>query len=913
MAYPVTLNGRTYTLADFEGTNYVEGLPDAFEDFVTHAGDIYNSTSTTSNSIGTGSKTFTVESAKPYQAGTPLRIADAAAPSTNFMDTIVTSYSGTTLVVDSVGYAGSGTFTSWNVNIGGAASVAGTVAIAQGGTGATTAAAARTNLDVYSKADADSRFLNVSGEASDVSITGDLTVDTDTFVVDGTNDLIGVGTASPAPHNANGVAIQIDGGSNASELRLTNTTTGAASGNGFHFATVGNKAYIVQNESDDLYIYANGNEILRFNSSNQAVFGASADRQVLIGATDNTNATDATLILENNTQASTHGKLFIASGTTTPGTNLGLGFVGFGDANKVPSAFMGVYADGGWTSGSDMPTRMAFFTTADGASSASERMRITNDGDVNFGVSNARIDSTGIVKAANGSESAPGVSFINDPDNGMFRATTNTLAFATAGSEAMRIDSSQRVLIGTTASNTTISANPALQVAGTTYDKAMIGAYRYDDGAGSPAHLTMSKSRGTSVNTQTIVQSGDTLGQVNFAGSDGTTFRAAAYIQGFVDGTPGSNDMPGRLVFSTTKDGANTPTEAMRIEQNQRLRISTSNNTGALTSYRTYTGEGAYIAGSVNGGGAGPYPRYLDLVACGDSSWGGIIRFVSNRDSTATAEEVGRFDRSGNFLVGKDDSNFGTAGIALMQTAQLRVTRNGAVASFNRIGSNGDVAEFYGPNGLIGRIRSEGDDLVVGTNGDCGIRFNYTNATGADFVAPCRNTGALRDNAIDLGTGSGRWDDVYATNGTIQTSDQNEKQQIASLTDAEITAAKAISQLFKTFKWNDSVAEKGDAARTHSGVIAQDVEQAMSDAGLNAGDYAFFISTTWWELDETFTDDDGVESIKTNHYFSQDDAPEGATERNRKGIRYPELLSFIGAATEQRLASIEARLDALET
>jgi len=155
MAYPVTLNGRTYTLADFEGTNYVEGLPDAFEDFVTHAGDIYNSTSTTSNTIGTGSKTFTVESAKPYQAGTPLRIADASAPSTNFIDAIVTSYSGTTLVVDSVGYAGSGTFTSWNVNIGGSASVAGTVAVAQGGTGATTAAAARTNLDVYSKSDAD--------------------------------------------------------------------------------------------------------------------------------------------------------------------------------------------------------------------------------------------------------------------------------------------------------------------------------------------------------------------------------------------------------------------------------------------------------------------------------------------------------------------------------------------------------------------------------------------------------------------------------------------------------------------------------------------------------------------------------------------------------------------------------------
>jgi len=189
MAYPVTLNGRTYTLADFEGTNYVDGLPDAFEDFVTHAGDIYNDTSTTSTSIGTGSKTFTVSSGKPYQAGTPLRIADAANPDTNFLDCIVTSYSGTSLVVDVFGFAGSGTIASWTVNIGGAKTVDGTLAVAQGGTGATTASDARTNLDVYSKADADSRFLNVSGEASNVTMTGDVTIgDTsgDTLTVNAT-------------------------------------------------------------------------------------------------------------------------------------------------------------------------------------------------------------------------------------------------------------------------------------------------------------------------------------------------------------------------------------------------------------------------------------------------------------------------------------------------------------------------------------------------------------------------------------------------------------------------------------------------------------------------------------------------------------------------------------------------------
>ena len=201
MAFPVTLNGRTYTLTDFEGTNYVDGLPDAFEDFVTHAGDIYNSTSTTSNSIGTGSKTFTVEANKPYQAGTPLRIADAAAPSTNFLDTVVTSYSGTTLVVNSIGFGGSGTKTSWTVNIGGAKTVDGTLGLSQGGTGATDAAGARTNIDVYSKADADSRFLNVSGEASDVTMNGNTTIgdsSTDTLTVRATTTFTNIGTGAAA-------------------------------------------------------------------------------------------------------------------------------------------------------------------------------------------------------------------------------------------------------------------------------------------------------------------------------------------------------------------------------------------------------------------------------------------------------------------------------------------------------------------------------------------------------------------------------------------------------------------------------------------------------------------------------------------------------------------------------------------
>ncbi len=149
MSFPVTLNGTTYTLADFSGTSYVDGFPAALEDFVTHAGAIYSTTSTTSNVIGTGSKTFTVEASKPYQVGTPLRIADTAAVTTNWIDAIVTSYSGTSLVVTAVAYAGSGTKTAWSINIGGGpVAYTGTLPVAQGGTGGTSATAAASNLGV---------------------------------------------------------------------------------------------------------------------------------------------------------------------------------------------------------------------------------------------------------------------------------------------------------------------------------------------------------------------------------------------------------------------------------------------------------------------------------------------------------------------------------------------------------------------------------------------------------------------------------------------------------------------------------------------------------------------------------------------------------------------------------------------
>jgi hypothetical protein len=175
---------------------------------------------------------------------------------------------------------------------------------------------------------------------------------------------------------------------------------------------------------------------------------------------------------------------------------------------------------------------------------------------------------------------------------------------------------------------------------------------------------------------------------------------------------------------------------------------------------------------------------------------------------------------------------------------------------------------------------------------------------------------------VDIGNSTFRLDNIFATNTSIQTSDQNEKQDIASLTTAEITAAKALSKLFKTFKWKDKVATKGDAARTHTGHIAQEVQAAMTDAGLDASNYAFWCSDTWWEASTEVAaveadEEAGIEAqdayTRIDTYHTADEAPEGATQRTRLGIRYAELMAFVGAATEQRLADIETRLAALES
>ena len=85
--------------------------------------------------------------------------------------------------------------------------------------------------------------------------------------------------------------------------------------------------------------------------------------------------------------------------------------------------------------------------------------------------------------------------------------------------------------------------------------------------------IEFQKSRGATRGTNTVVQSGDALGTIMFSGADGAQLIRGASITAAVDGTPSTNDMPGRLVFSTTADGASSTTERMRIDSSGRVGI----------------------------------------------------------------------------------------------------------------------------------------------------------------------------------------------------------------------------------------------------------------------------------------------------------------------------------------------------
>jgi hypothetical protein len=273
----------------------------------------------------------------------------------------------------------------------------------------------------------------------------------------------------------------------------------------------------------------------------------------------------------------------VGIGTSSPSRNLD---VAAGQAN------VGITSN--TTSAGNEPTLV--FTHAGNnayAIKGGNNLQFASDAGANVRMTLTTAGNLGIGNTAPG-QALDVVGSINLTGNHIFSTTTSPFIAATAassvlrfgtgsgGTERFRCDSSGRLLVGTSTSvSTQAGFTPSIQVAGTGALAAM-SAQRYAASPSGPGFV-FQKSRSGTIGSQAVLVSGDTFGSLTFEGSNGSAFQKGAQIDAEVDGTPGANDMPGRLVFSTTADGASSPTERMRIGNKGNTTItSVADNDAAL-------------------------------------------------------------------------------------------------------------------------------------------------------------------------------------------------------------------------------------------------------------------------------------------------------------------------------------------
>jgi hypothetical protein len=217
---------------------------------------------------------------------------------------------------------------------------------------------------------------------------------------------------------------------------------------------------------------------------------------------------------------------------------------------------------------------------------------VTIDSSQRVGIGDTAPDAlltvNGVGSFGAGSASAPSIAARGDLNTGIFFPAADTIAFAEGGSEAARLDSSGRLLVGTSTARGNFyngSFSSALQLEGTDTNRRLSIT-----GADEASVVILARQKSGSAGGNTILADGDSIGVVTFQGNDGSEFVEAATIAAQVDGTPGADDMPGRLVFSTTLDGASTPTERLRITSAGVLQVADAGNITVGTTTGTKIG-----------------------------------------------------------------------------------------------------------------------------------------------------------------------------------------------------------------------------------------------------------------------------------------------------------------------------------
>ena len=230
-----------------------------------------------------------------------------------------------------------------------------------------------------------------------------------------------------------------------------------------------------------------------------------------------------------------------------------------------------------------------------------------------------------------------------------------------------------------------------------------------------------------------------------------------------------------------------------------------------------------------------------------------------------------------------------------LQKYSATATGTGRFITFSARSSSGGANTLRGMIGLSHTSSPQfSSPFMSHASGSNGIMCNYSGSSSFNSIVPCSSTGSASNGSLHLGHAYAKWNTVYAATGSINTSDITKKQDIEQLSEAESRVAVAVKGLLRKYRWKDSVAEKGDNARIHFGIMAQDLKAAFEAEGLDANRYGMFCADTRWTTDGTdtyVTEEEALEAVA-----EEEETPEAITEETVYGVRYEELLAFIIAA-----------------
>ncbi|SRR5712691_644477 len=355
----------------------------------------------------------------------------------------------------------------------------------------------------------------------------------------------------------------------------------------------------------------------------------------------------------------------------------------------------------------------------------------------------------------------------------------------------------------------------------------------------------------------------DTLLSIPFAA---TTSSIGHYVEGFV-GIDGKVSLGGTLYLNESvahlpdlaglikpyiqdaayfNDSANPTNKLMRIYSEPTpganiLHLEVSGASSLLSLDSLTTGEVRDNAPAVTA----PFYSLVNSAA-GTHKW--IANGVNGELRPGTA---------GYLWLVTNDLHLGTTGTGLIVHAnqagsQLEVQAASLVVA-NTYGVKGFAADGTTPLAFASYNASNNLFLGQGTTGTSATLFGPSTinfAIGASTVAAVHATDVVPqvDNVMNLGLGGARWKEVFAVAGAINTSDAREKTDIAPIDDRVLDAWAEVP--YVQYRWLTAVAAKGDAARIHHGVIAQQIVAAFTAKGLDATRYGIVCHDTWEAHDE---------------------------------------------------------------